>query len=145
MSTTPKLNLHTVSLLQETWLAKQNQDTLATISDDFNWYGISNVDYGQGPIAGRPSGGTAILWNKLLSASFFSNANSSIIGVKVMLSQTNFLSIINVYLPYCCNENTDRYIQYLSDLETMCCNQNNPNISIVGDFNAGPSNSFYNH
>ena len=39
-------------LLQETWLAKQNQDTLSTISDDFNWYGISNVDCGQGPIAG---------------------------------------------------------------------------------------------
>ena len=50
--------------LQETWMAKQTLDKLTDISGNHFACGKAKVDYTQGTAAGRPYGGTEILWNK---------------------------------------------------------------------------------
>ena len=90
---------------------------------------------------GRLHGGTAILWNKLLHASPVYNDDSSIIGLDLKMSNSA-LFFINVYLPYCSPANTDNYINYLSKIYNLFENINNPNLCILGDFNACKKNGF---
>ena len=53
-----------IVFLQETWLVKQNLHTLNHISDNHLASGTFKIDYEEGLIKGRPSGGTAILRHK---------------------------------------------------------------------------------
>ena len=46
------------------------------------------------------------------------------------------MSFINVYLPCCCESNTDKYLEYLGKLSELCEDIQQPNTCIVGDFNA---------
>lgn len=50
--------------------------------------------------------------------------------------------LINVYLPYCCSANYDKYVCYLSELQNLIDDIAIPNVCIIGDFNAGNSNKF---
>ena len=84
-----------IILLQETWLAKQNLDFLNSISNQHYSYGISSFSYETKLHSGRPYGGTAILWNKQLQASTFSNHDNTIIGLTVNLCSSS-ISFINV-------------------------------------------------
>lgn len=130
-----------VVFLQETWLAKQNLDFLNTISKRHYSYGICSVDYEQKIYSGRPFGGTAILWNKQLKASSLCDIDESIIGLTVDLDGST-MTLVNVYLPYCCEANTDKYLEYLGNLSVICENHQNPNLCILGDFNASSTNMF---
>ena len=119
---------------QETWLAKQNLSYLTTISSTHYAFGISSIKYESGLLVGRFHEGTAILWDKSLHASLIYNDDSTIIKLKLEL--VNFvLNFINVYLPYCCPSNTDKFFQYLSKLNIMFESFNNPNLCVLGDFN----------
>ena len=51
--------------------------------------------------------------------------------------------MLNVYLPYCCPENFDSYQAYLGELSATCDSQDAYAVYIVGDFNAGRSNRFW--
>ena len=51
--------------------------------------------------------------------------------------------MLNVYLPYCCPENFYSYQAYLGELSTTCDSQDAYAVYIVGDFNAGRSNHFW--
>ena len=108
-----------IILLQETSLAKQNLNFLNSINNQYCSYGISSFRYEPKLLLGRPYGGTAILWNKQLQASTFSNHNNTIIGLTVNLC-TSSIFFINVYLPYCCESNTDTYLEYLGKLGELC-------------------------
>ena len=130
-----------IILLQETWLAKQNLCSLSTISENHYACGIAVVDYESGLQIGRPHGGTAILWDKSLDASTLKANDESIVGLNLHTFDSS-ISIINVYLPYCCSANTDDYLMYLNNLQTMCDNLKTSNICIMGDFNAGDCNMF---
>ena len=59
--------LYDVLLLQETWLSKQDLIRLGLINKDFMYHASSPVDLSTGPIIGRPFGGVATLYRKLLS------------------------------------------------------------------------------
>ena len=52
------------------------------------------------------------------------------------------ISFINVYLPYCCESNTDTYLEYLGKLGELCEDIQHPNMCIIGDFNASNNNMF---
>ena len=130
-----------IILLQETWLAKQNLDFLNSINNQHSSYGISSFSYETKLHSGRPYGGTAILWNKQLQASTFSNHDNTIIGLKVNLCSSS-ISFINPYLPYCCESNTDTYLEYLGKLGELCEDIQHPNMCIIGDFNASNNNMF---
>ena len=130
-----------IILLQETWLAKQNLDFLNSINNQHYSYGISSFSYETKLHSGRPYGGTAILWNKQLQASTFSNHDNTIIDLTVNLCSSS-ISFINVYLPYCCESNTDTYLEYLGKLGELCEDIQHPNLCIIGDFNASNNNVF---
>ena len=130
-----------IILLQETWLAKQNLDFLNSINNQHYSYGISSSSYETKLHSGRPYGGTAILWNKQLQASTFSNHDATIIGLTVNLCFSS-ISFINLYLPYCCKSNTDTYLEYLGKLGELCEDIQHPNMCIIGDFNASNNNMF---
>ena len=45
-------------------------------------------------------------------------------------------------MPCSTYHNTDEYVEKLSKLASFCKEINNSNICLLGDFNAGPENSF---
>ena len=127
--------------LQETWLAKQNLSYLTTTSSTHYAFGISSINE-SGLLVGRPHVGTAILWNKShVDVSLVYNDDSTIIGLKLQLDNS-VLNFINIYLQYCCPSNTDMFFQYLSKLNIMFESFDNPNLYVVGDFNANDNNLF---
>ena len=130
-----------IILLQETWLAKQNLDFLNSINNQHYSYGISSFSYETKMHSGKPYRGTAILWNKQLQASTFSNHDNTIIGLAINLCISS-ISFINVYLPCCCESNTNTYLEYLGKLGKLCEDIQHPNMCIMGDFNAINNNMF---
>ena len=135
-----------IILLQETWLAKQNLDFLNSINNQHYSYVISSFSYETKLHSGRPYGGTAILWNKKLQASTFSNHDNTIIGLTVNLCSSSISFInVHVYLPCCCESNTDTYLEYLIKLGELCEDIQHPNICIVGDFNVRDFNASNNN
>ena len=130
-----------IILLQETWLAKQNFDFLNSINNQHYSYSINSFSYETKLHSNRPYGGTAILWNKQLQVSTFSNHDNIIIGLTVNLC-TSSISFINVYLPCCCKSNTDTYLEYLGKLGELCEDIQHPNMCIIRDFNASNNNMF---
>jgi hypothetical protein len=58
-----------VIMISQHWLLSQNLDKLGTISDQFNYFGVSSMDLkvAANILVGRPFGGVAILWRKTLS------------------------------------------------------------------------------
>lgn len=77
-----------VVLLQEIWLPVQELNVLSCFHDDYLGFGISPMNYEDGPCIGRPHGGTAILWNKSLSAERLYNVDHSVIGLKIKLKDS---------------------------------------------------------
>ena len=59
-----------VVLLQEHWLLPNELDYLSNIHPDFHSHAASAVDLSQGLLAGRPYGGTAVLYRKIMMSSF---------------------------------------------------------------------------
>ncbi|VVC92927.1 unnamed protein product [Leptidea sinapis] len=53
--------------LQECWLLKEELCFLDTISEDFSSTGVSAIDTSTGILRGRPYGGVALLWKRILS------------------------------------------------------------------------------
>jgi len=114
---------------------------LSTISASHHAYGISTFDSESGLLVGRPYGGLAILWDKSLPSSAWANENKSIIGLSLRLENLS-LTFINAYLPYCCQANTDVYLQYLSNLNTVCESIEDSSLCVIRDFNASECNMF---
>ena len=79
----------------------------------------NHIDYEEGMIKGRPSGGTAILWHKDFSATVVKNCGNTIIGLK-LTEDNSFLCLVNAYLPFCTASNRDAFLEYLGELKTMC-------------------------
>ena len=123
--------------LQETWLPKQSLSYLSSICTSHHAFGISSVDFE----SGKPFGGTAILWDKSLPACSWSNLDNSILGLKLKMENIS-INVINVYLPYCSHANIDKYLAYLSKLNTMCETADHSCLCVLGDFNAGDNNMF---
>ena len=130
-----------IVFLQETWLSKQQLNKLSTISNHHYSSGISGLNYEDRFKLGRPYGGEAIPWNKSLQASIIHNFDKSFIGLKLELDKSS-LFLINVYMPCSTYHNIDEYVEKLSKLASFCKELNNFNIYLLGDFNAGPENSF---
>ena len=90
----------------------------------------------------RPSGVTAVLWRKNLQATQITSHSDSIIGLKLDNDASQIL-LLNVYLSYCCAENFDAYQTYLGELSSFCNINAALEIFILGDFNAGKGNQFW--
>ena len=111
------------------------------IADTHLAYGNYSVDFEDGILTGRPFGGTAVLWNKLLKVLTFKNVDESIIGIKIH-QEDNDICLINIYSLFCYYNNIDSYLQYLVKLNDLCEYLGCTNLCLLGDFNASDSNLF---
>ena len=80
-----------VIFLQETWLPKQDSHFLSSFSDDFLAHACHSFDLADGPLTGRPYGGSAVMWRKCLSLSSrcIDFHDDRIIGLSVYESCSN--------------------------------------------------------
>ena len=132
---------HYAVFLQKTWLSEQDLSYLSTISSTHYGQGTSSFDLTEKIVSGKPCGGTAILWHKSLKATVVSDFDHSIMRLTVQLSDA-LLSVVNVYLLYCCDGNNELFLDYLGKLGNIIDGLPCTNFCIVGGFNVGPSNRF---
>ena len=124
--------------LQETWHSKQELALGNTLHDDFLSVGVAKIDHSAGLVHGRPSGGVSIFFRKnlfgLVKPLSFPQCNWCV-GVEITAGNTSFV-ILNVYLPYECDNNEDDYIRNLSELHSITDSLSTSSFTILGDWNA---------
>ena len=116
-------------------------DFLQTVSSTHFSYGYSPVNDKLGIRKGRPFGGTAIFWKKDLKAERVVRHTGEIIAVRIT-SFVESVVFINVYFPYCCNQNQENFDSYLRQLQSFYKELDNAKVYILGDFNASAANAF---
>jgi len=123
-----------VIMVQEHWQTTDNLHRLSDISDNYFMFGSSAMDtrVGEGPLSGRPFGGTAILIKNKFSGCAVSVATGDRFTV---VKVTNWL-IICVYLP--CTGSDNRLLVYgdtLHEIQSIIAAHNDCDCLIGGDFN----------
>ena len=129
-----------IILLQETWLLDFELPLLNNVHPDFYARGISSVKSNDGLLVGRPHGGLAILWRKSMGSdcTVVDYCDDRLMGLEIS-SHSSKVLLVNVYLPYCCNDNIDDYMFYLCKLDSIIESADTPYVFVVGDFNANVS------
>ena len=98
--------------------------------------GTSPIDPKEGITVGRKHGGLGIMWNKNLTTANPINYEAHWIQGLNITNNNKSILVLNVYFPYQCNANVDKYIECLGKLESILRGCDNEVIYIVGDFNA---------
>ena len=126
--------------LQELMLTKQECMLLNSCHSEYYGYGVSPVDATLGVISGRPYGGFGFLWKKCFDASVSVNEFEFdwLCGIKICDGTKEYV-LINVYLPYDCDDNRDDYSDCLAKLNVVIENINSTCITVIGDCNANLS------
>ena len=100
-------------------------------------------------LAGRPFGGTAVMYNKRLCCTVtkINTNNSRCTAVKLSMSKTNDLVICSVYLPYFSGslDNTLEYENTVGCLQSIVDKNLGCNFVFAGDLNVSKlqKNAFY--
>ena len=130
-------------LLHETWLLPVDLPLMNSVHKEYNDFSISSVDLGE-LLSGRPFGGLSLLLHKNLEncCQVLSFEDNRILGLTVKTRDRDLL-ILNVYLPYDCNDNFDDYILYIGKISSIIEEYKSNEVMIIGDFNAKPSSEYY--
>ena len=95
---------------------------LQNIHCEFYGDGITSIDTTEGILLGRPYGGLAVLWQKSLNR--FVKVMKLEDETRLMGFDINFGTILyhimNVYIPFDCNDNMNDSIYYLNTIDTVC-------------------------
>lgn len=126
-----------IVLLQETWLLDTELSFLQSVHNDFFAKSISSVDTSCQLLNGRPHGGISILWRKELTKYCVVKDydDCRILGLEFKCAQAPVL-LLNIYLPFCSDNNKLLYESYLSRIGSIIDSYPSPYIYIIGDFNA---------
>jgi hypothetical protein len=111
---------------------------LGQLSSDFYATGISAMDTGSDIIKGRPYGGLAFLWRKSLGTCcniVTYDDDKRLLGLEIK-NETIECLILNVYMPFCCNDNVDEFLLYVNRINNIICTADSPVVYAMGDFNA---------
>ena len=98
----PPLNSCDILAVQEHWLP------------DFNPRGVNSLDYCD-RLSGRPHGGLCFVWRRSLDTfieHIIYDDETRLLGLKITTSNATIL-LLNVYLPYQCDDNIDEYMATL--------------------------------
>ena len=134
-------NNHNIILLQEHWLSDNDLNKLDNIDDDFCFVGVSSMTdkLSCGILSGRPFGGVAILWNKVITDTKIIKIDQSsgrYIALGINLNK-DMLIIHCVYFP--CKQIFNDYKLdmsiLLSHIESVMTLYPTANHCIAGDFN----------
>ena len=126
--------------LQETWHIEGSTNTIDNIHPNYSAFSVSGVDSSQDIIAGRPYGGTAILYNKTMADKVLpvKCANRRISALNLKLCENFSMVICNVYMPtdtYSRTMVNDEYMEVLSDLDSIIQQTDPSALILAGDFN----------
>ncbi len=122
--------------VQDTWYSKQDLSGINCLYKSYHGYGVATRDYHDGLVIGHPPGGVAILWNTRLEI-FIKPVDVKCdwcIAVEVTLGLKRFI-IVNMYLPYHCHENEDRYLECLGTINSMLEEFDNTCYVVIGVWN----------
>ena len=121
--------------IQERMLTKQDNHFANTCHDSHVGYGVSPLDASCGILSGRPYGGVG-LWKRSLDQyiTILDDSYDWLCGVRICPNREYYL--LNVYLPYECEENRERFIDYMSKIAVYVDSINSLCVTITGDFNA---------
>lgn len=131
--------------LQETWLLPDDISFLNDINKDFGSTGTSAVDTAAGMLRGRPHGGVALLWNKHIfqNVSIVKCGNPRVCAIEVSMGPKSFL-VFSVYMPTDKLDNLVDFTNCLGLVSAIIGSYSTESIYILGDFNAHPTELFFN-
>ena len=128
-----------ISCFQETWLTTQECQDINNLVPGYRGIANSPNDDKTMLTIGRKNKkeGVAIMWNANLDryVSPVPFEFNWVVGVKVTV-QNKTMYVINVYLPYECEENKEEFIDRLSKLNVLQEELDSTCVSIIGDFNS---------
>ena len=106
--------------VQETWYSKQELGHLNSLHEEFYGFGCATVDFRDGVCTGHPSGGVTILFRKSM-ATFAKPIDLELdwcCALEISLPSKRLI-VFNVYMPFQCRENTEKYAEQLGVLESI--------------------------
>ena len=123
--------------MQETWLLDCDLTYLASLNIDFYAKGLSSICTSEDVLRGQPHGGMAIMWRKCISSNcqIVDLDDQRLMGVKFDCNGSTIF-IVNIYMPYCCENNTEDFMFYLTKMENIMADADTPYVFAIGDFNA---------
>ena len=135
-----------IILLQETWLFPHEFVKLSNIHRSFHAFSLSSMDMGTGLVVGRPRGGLSILWRKSLShlCKIVQFDDERILGLSLHIGDIKYM-ILNVYLPFCSQENWQEYLLYMGKLTSIVDSTEADGFAVIGDFNSDPYKSTHRY
>ena len=124
-----------ILFIQEHWLNESRFTEFSNISKEFSFSAVCGMDNKE-ILKGRPYGGCAILWRSNLTGKIelIESSSRRLCAVKYQTPSFNLL-LINVYLPYECDENSDEFFDQLVCIETLISSNLDCNLIIGGDCN----------
>ena len=130
--------------LQETWLLPHELARFGLLHDDFCGFGTSSVDVGKGVLRGRPYGGLAWLWPKVLDSKIKPVLfdEDRLLGLTYRQGNFSFL-MVNVYMPTQSTENRFEFSRILGKLASIVESSNDDAICLLGDWNASKDTPFF--
>ncbi|CAH2093831.1 unnamed protein product [Euphydryas editha] len=131
--------------LQETWLLPEELSFLDTLSEDFSATGVSAVDTSEGILRGRPYGGVALLWRRSVfsDVSVIECNSPRVCAIKIVIQNKSFI-VLSVYMPTDTTVNLSDFTDVLSAVSAIIDTYEENCVYIFGDYNAHPSEPFYN-
>ena len=141
-------NIFDIILIQEHWLLPNEISMLSNIDPNFISVGQSAVDTSNNILIGRPYGGTAIIYNKLLCpyVSFVASSNPRLTAI-CLNSKIGPILIACVYMPtdYGDDDCIEDYIEICSEISALHTVCDAVQLIVAGDFNCQPGSRFYKY
>jgi len=135
-----------VVFLQEHWLLPNEISLLSDIHPDFVAIGYSAVDLSQGALAGRPYGGTGIMYKQPLSAYItVVNTDDPRITAVIMNSKCGPILLVCAYMPtdYGDSDSFPSYVSTSAKITALFAESDAVELIIAGDFNCQHGSRFF--
>jgi hypothetical protein len=134
-----------IVFLQETWLLDFEVTMLSNVNNEFYAKGISSIDSSNDIVQGRPHGGMGILWRKALgnTCKYVDLSDERLMAIEITSNDKSIL-LLNIYMPYDCDDNVDEFLLYLSKVDSIVEDHSTPYVLCFGDFNANLIKDHYN-
>ena len=101
------------------------------------------MDTGSGILCGRPYGGIIIIWRKSFThaCTLKRYDDPRLLACTIETGNGKYF-ILNVYMPYQCNDNYKNFCEYLCRISAIITECDTAQIVIAGDFNAAINTPF---
>ena len=98
-------------------------------------YVVSSIDSSDGVTSGRPYGVVGFLWKRFLDQyiTILFDCYDWLCGIRIFSGKKEYY-LLNVYLPYECEENRDRFNDYMAKIAVYFDTINNTCVTFICNF-----------